>query len=704
MKWLYLHETYSFLSSFPSDSGAYLSYGGYLVEPKYHNTAHGRAMGTIDQATFTFHDTFADYQNVDGSLFPSWHAILVDDTFTIPTPPDFRITMNSATGGILEPGGFVTINYTLTNAGGTRAGPSTVGVYLSNDATIDASDQLLTTISTAALGSNMYYQVTAPISTSSISAGPHYIGVIADIFNAVPNEASETNNRSNGIRIFGPSPELRATMVSATPGTVADTGKVDFTFNLFNSGTVASSSSHVGLYLSNDATISTSDTLLLDVDFGSLAAHSTNTIKFGSLLTNFYQPVVAGQRYFGVIIDYDNRVTEANETNNASQGVLVTVTGNHAPVAVDDAASTLWDTTKVIRVLANDSDAEHDALSITSLTAGPGHGSAVINVDGTISYTPTKGWLGKDTFGYAISDGHGHSDTATVTVNTVLGRKVIDLGTLTSGDHPIAISGGDVVYKFHIADGQTLFGSLDIPGMKWPHGRLTAINNPDPTLWITHSSSFDTGVFSPIDDKRLFEDPLMPGDYTFEFDNTSLVAGTLDLRLEPDKAGNTRHWAKNLGIILSDGTNHEDRDFLSRVDDHDVYRYMLTEDSAVAVTLMPQNSFGNGTRLDQGSIPLLTQYAPQSANLGARIWTSDGQASPLKAGTYFADVAGPIWSMNGFDQSDRNENYRIVVTAWADHAGNRASTAAKLGALGPRRSSASTASASPTATTTTRSR
>lgn len=611
---------------------------------------------------------------------PIWDARTVSDSFVIPTPPDFTITLNSATAGILDPGGYVTINYTLTNVGGSTAGASTVGVYLSDDATITTSDLRLTTIPTAALGRNVYYQVTAPISTSGIPPGPHYIGVIADIFDTVA-EASNANNRSNAIRIFGPSPELRASLVSVTPGVVADTGKVDFKFNLFNSGTVDSGSSHMGLYLSKDATISTSDTLLLDVDFGSLPAHSTDTISFGSLLTNFYQPVYAGNYYLGIIIDYDNRVVEANEHNNVSLAVPLTVTGNHVPVAVDDVATTLWDTPKTIKVLANDHDAERDALSVISLTT-PGHGTAALNADGTITYTPTTSWLGKDTFSYAISDGHGHTDSATVSVTSVLGRKVIDLGTLTSGLHHYDATGGNVVYKFHIAQGQTLFGSLAMDGVKWPNGTLTAgFANIDPRLWITHNSTIDTGVFSLVDDKRLFEDPLMPGDYTFALNSNVLRHYVLDLRLEPDKVGNTKYWAKNLGIVGSDGSNHEDFDFLSRVDDHDIYKYIITEDSAVAVTLLPQTSFGNGMKLAQGALPLLTQYAPQSANLGARVWTSDGLASPIKAGTYFADVAGPVAPMNGLDQSDHNENYRIVVTAWADHGGNRASTATKLGVL-----------------------
>jgi hypothetical protein len=52
---------------------------------------------------------------------------------------------------------------------------------------------------------------------------------------------------------------------------------------------------------------------------------------------------------------------------------------------------------------------------VTGVTA-PGHGTAANNADGSITYTPAAGFTGTDTFQYTISDGHGHTDAATVTV------------------------------------------------------------------------------------------------------------------------------------------------------------------------------------------------------------------------------------------------------------------------------------------------
>ena len=96
---------------------------------------------------------------------------------------------------------------------------------------------------------------------------------------------------------------------------------------------------------------------------------------------------------------------------------------NRAPVAVDDAATTQVDSTVTVDVLANDSDADGDALTVASTTAPP-NGSTAINADGTVTYSPNTGFTGTDAFDYTIEDGFGGSATATVTVAVVAGPPV----------------------------------------------------------------------------------------------------------------------------------------------------------------------------------------------------------------------------------------------------------------------------------------
>ena len=109
-------------------------------------------------------------------------------------------------------------------------------------------------------------------------------------------------------------------------------------------------------------------------------------------------------------------VTDGNG-NTDTATVTVTINGvNDAPDAVDDSAEIpVGGSSVIVPVLANDSDPESDPLTITGIS-DPANGSVVDNGDGTVTYTPTPGFAGTDTFTYTIEDPEGASDTATVTV------------------------------------------------------------------------------------------------------------------------------------------------------------------------------------------------------------------------------------------------------------------------------------------------
>ena len=88
--------------------------------------------------------------------------------------------------------------------------------------------------------------------------------------------------------------------------------------------------------------------------------------------------------------------------------MTVTVTAvNDAPVAVDDAATTAEDTAVTIAaaaLLGNDTDLDGDALTIASVTSGAG-GTAVLNADGTVTFTPALNFTGAASFSYTATDG-----------------------------------------------------------------------------------------------------------------------------------------------------------------------------------------------------------------------------------------------------------------------------------------------------------
>jgi hypothetical protein len=86
------------------------------------------------------------------------------------------------------------------------------------------------------------------------------------------------------------------------------------------------------------------------------------------------------------------------------------------PAATNDAANTAPGVPVAISVLANDSDPDGDALTVSAVTQ-PADGSAAIAGGGqSITYTPPAGFTGSASFSYTASDGNGGTSTATVTV------------------------------------------------------------------------------------------------------------------------------------------------------------------------------------------------------------------------------------------------------------------------------------------------
>lgn len=130
-----------------------------------------------------------------------------------------------------------------------------------------------------------------------------------------------------------------------------------------------------------------------------------------------------------------------------TQTATITIEGhNDGPVAVPDSSATYVDQPLTIAVLANDTDSDaSDSLSIVAFTQ-PAGGSVVLNSGGSFTYTPGAGsQLSNDSFQYTISDGHGGTAiaTVTITINGYVGVSVSG-GVLrvggTAGADSIAVS------------------------------------------------------------------------------------------------------------------------------------------------------------------------------------------------------------------------------------------------------------------------
>ena len=116
---------------------------------------------------------------------------------------------------------------------------------------------------------------------------------------------------------------------------------------------------------------------------------------------------------------------DANGSAICDIGAYEVENDNEPPVANDDTAATLEGTAVTVEVLANDQDPNGDPLTVEEiLVTSPANGTAEVNQDGSITYTPNPGFTGDDTdtFTYQINDGRGGTATATVNVTVAPGN------------------------------------------------------------------------------------------------------------------------------------------------------------------------------------------------------------------------------------------------------------------------------------------
>lgn len=117
-------------------------------------------------------------------------------------------------------------------------------------------------------------------------------------------------------------------------------------------------------------------------------------------------------------IEFGARMTStgpANSNRNGSQ--KITTIAPAAPDAIDDDAETLEDTPVTVDVVANDTDADGDALTV--IEVGAASNGTIEIVSNQILYTPIEHWSGVDSFTYRIFDGDGGFDVATTTITVV---------------------------------------------------------------------------------------------------------------------------------------------------------------------------------------------------------------------------------------------------------------------------------------------
>ncbi len=132
---------------------------------------------------------------------------------------------------------------------------------------------------------------------------------------------------------------------------------------------------------------------------------AAGTVALGATGSSASAAVVAGQSLFFVATD-------------PTLGRELYVLGNERPLAGNDSGASSSGASVTLTVLANDSDVDGTIDNATvRIVAAPAHGTATAAANGSITYTPTAGYGGSDSFTYSVADNQGYeSSPATVTL------------------------------------------------------------------------------------------------------------------------------------------------------------------------------------------------------------------------------------------------------------------------------------------------
>jgi len=180
-----------------------------------------------------------------------------------------------------------------------------------------------------------------------------------------------------------------------------------------------------------------------------------------------------------MIVDNDGDYDIATVT------VVVSEKPDFNPIANDDRRGCSFNQSVIVDVLFNDTGLEDVPLAV-AISQNPAQGTAVVNPNNTVTYTPAVGFIGEMTFRYTVTDVDGDSDDALVTIRVKEGvnysPNAMDDNSSTIVNTPVTIN--VLANDTGLEDG---FGGLSIH-VASPYG--TAVVNANRTITYTPSYMF----------------------------------------------------------------------------------------------------------------------------------------------------------------------------------------------------------------------
>ncbi len=200
---------------------------------------------------------------------------------------------------------------------------------------------------------------------------------------------------------------------------------------------------------------------------------------------------------------FDYLVVDGNGGSDAGHVTVDITCVDDAPVANDDTVTVAQDSSAndvTATLLDNDTDPEHDTLSVSGIASDAG-GTADL-LAGVVTFTPATDVCGDGagSFDYTVNDGHGGTDDGHVTVNITCTPNTPPVATddAVSGDEDtdLVLSRVDLVGNDNDDDGD----DLSVTSLANPVGGTTALVagtttfTPNADICGTGAGSFDYTV------------------------------------------------------------------------------------------------------------------------------------------------------------------------------------------------------------------
>jgi gliding motility-associated-like protein len=289
-------------------------------------------------------------------------------------------------------------------------------------------------------------------------------------------------------------------------------GPDNFTFRV-NDGIVNSNVATVSITITsvNDAPTASAQSVTTNEDVPKAITLSGNDIEGSALTYTVVAPPAHGtltgtapSLTYTPALNYngpDNFTFKVNDGSVDSNIATVTITVvpvNDRPVATGQSVNYLYNTPKAVALTG--SDVEGDPLTYIIVT-GPAHGT-LSGSGANITYTPTSGYTGSDSFTFKVNDGTSDSNIATVSlfldpasnlppVANSQTRTVVE-----DTPSPITLTGSDANADplIFIITGAPTHGTLSGAGANITYTPTLNFNGSDSFTFKVNDGSFDSNI------------------------------------------------------------------------------------------------------------------------------------------------------------------------------------------------------------------